>query len=569
VSPGDPPPDARSPGDEPQLEGRGGEEILDRSVDVAAIARSMPLLGDTSIDANLLVEHTCGRVCAAATLLALGGHASARLSRRRVMAVDTGASPVPGAPATSGPIEAHSIDHVPEHDRHGKLWQQAPFWFLGNFQPFTLAIGLIGPGLGLSLGWSALAGVLGILFGTFFMAFHATQGPWLGLPQMIQSRAQLGYRGVLIALAATLFTLVGFNVIDLVILDGGLKSLFGWNATLVGVVITVGSAILAIYGHDWLHRAFRVLFFVSIPFWALLTLGVLLGHAGGKPATNHGFTLVAFMVQFTAAASYNITYAPYVSDYSRYLPRHTPTKGIIASVYAGAAGSPMWLIPLGAWMGSHGIADPLVGIRDTGDAFFSPLGTVLTILAVLALVATMGINSYSAMLTTVTAVDSVRPVRPTRAIRVVSLAVLAVVWGIIGIGLIKNFGTALSDTLILMLYVLAPWTAINLVDYFFVRRGHYAITELFKPRGIYGTWAWRGITAYIVAILAELPFVVLSFAKGPAAKALNEVDISFVIGLMVAGGLYWVLTRSLDVRAEQPVVERSERELATIEPVAG
>ena len=32
-----------------------------------------------------------------------------------------------------------------------------------------------------------------------FMAFHGSQGPEMGLPQMIQSRAQFGYRGVALA----------------------------------------------------------------------------------------------------------------------------------------------------------------------------------------------------------------------------------------------------------------------------------------------------------------------------------------------------------------------------------
>jgi purine-cytosine permease-like protein len=85
-------------------------------------------------------------------------------------------------------IEVHSIDWIPDPERHGKNWQQAMLWFLGNFQYFTIPIGFIGPGLGLSLGWSILAGAGGIAFGTLFMAFHATQGPVFGLPQMIQTR---------------------------------------------------------------------------------------------------------------------------------------------------------------------------------------------------------------------------------------------------------------------------------------------------------------------------------------------------------------------------------------------
>lgn len=44
-------------------------------------------------------------------------------------------------------IEKHSIDWIPDKERHGKLWHQAPLWFLGNFQYFTIPIGFIGPPL--------------------------------------------------------------------------------------------------------------------------------------------------------------------------------------------------------------------------------------------------------------------------------------------------------------------------------------------------------------------------------------------------------------------------------------
>ena len=179
---------------------------------------------------------------------------------------------------------ARSIDWVPETERHGKLWHQAPLWFLGNFQYFSIPIGFIGPALGLSLGWTILAGVLGILTGTLFMAFHATQGPLLGLPQMIQSRAQFGYRGVVVPLFATAFTYLAFNVADQVLLAEGLNGDFGWNPDVVAIVCCVGAALLAIYGHDWVHRIFRLLLFISFP---LMTdrdgRDPLRRRGGGKP----------------------------------------------------------------------------------------------------------------------------------------------------------------------------------------------------------------------------------------------------------------------------------------------
>ena len=130
-------------------------------------------------------------------------------------------------------VEVRSIDWVPDRERHGKLWHQAPLWFLGNFQYFSIPIGFIGPSLGLSLWWTILASVLGIYIGTVFMAFHGSQGPKLGLPQVIQSRAQFGYKGVVIVAFVALFTYMAFNVTDQVLLAQGLAGAFHWNANFV------------------------------------------------------------------------------------------------------------------------------------------------------------------------------------------------------------------------------------------------------------------------------------------------------------------------------------------------
>lgn len=51
-------------------------------------------------------------------------------------------------------IESRSIDIVPRSERHGKVWHQGPFWFAGNFVLTTLVVGLTGPSMGLSLGFS-------------------------------------------------------------------------------------------------------------------------------------------------------------------------------------------------------------------------------------------------------------------------------------------------------------------------------------------------------------------------------------------------------------------------------
>src|SRR5882724_11944846 len=85
-------------------------------------------------------------------------------------------------------IEKRSIDYVPLAERHGKVWHLWPVWFSGDAHLATLAVGILGITLGGNLLWTAVAVIAGCALGTFFMAFHSTQGPQLGLPQMIQSR---------------------------------------------------------------------------------------------------------------------------------------------------------------------------------------------------------------------------------------------------------------------------------------------------------------------------------------------------------------------------------------------
>ena len=73
---------------------------------------------------------------------------------------------------------------------------------------------------------------------------------------------------------------------------------------------------------------------------------------------------------------------------------------------------------------------------------------------------------------------------------------------------------------------------------------------------------WRGILAYLVGFAAMTPFFDAgTLHEGAAARALGGADISFFIGLPVAGILYYLFSRSLDVAAETRVAEAEAAEL--------
>jgi purine-cytosine permease-like protein len=189
----------------------------------------------------------------------------------------------------------------------------------------------------------------------------------------------------------------------------------------------------------------------------------------------------------------------------------------------------------------------------------------MSLASVTALVATMGLNAYSGMLTVVTALNSLFEVRPSPQLRIAAILAVAAAWITATFAITGNAIALLFATLTIMLYLLVPWTSVNLVDYFFVRRGRYAITHLFRADGIYGAWGARGLMAYAVGFVATLPFFVLpDVYTGPAARALGGVDIGWLVGLAVSGGIYFLLCRSLDVAHENAAIEASERELQTL-----
>ncbi|MCW2947392.1 MAG: transporter rane subunit [Actinoallomurus sp.] len=459
-------------------------------------------------------------------------------------------------------IETRSIDYVPASERHGRTWHQGPFWFTGNFVLPTMVVGFAGPASGLSLGWSLLAIVLGAGFGTFFMAFHANQGPRMGLPQMIQSRAQFGSRGAILPFIATVFVYVGFIVFDIVLGARALQTVLPGGNGFWYPVLTLIGVVIAIVGHDLLHLVQRWLTYVLIAFFGVFTVFAIVHLGGHAGPVRTGWTSTGFMVMFSAAAGYQISYAVYVSDYSRYLPEKTPAAGVIGWTYAGAAGSAIWLMGLGALLAARLPApDGVNSLVRVGNEMLPHFGTTLVLISVPALVSIAAVNAYGAMLTSASAVDGFRAVSTGIRTRVAGIAVIALLSVVIALALPADYLNSFNNFVLLMLYFLIPWTAVNLVDFYFVRRGHYAITEIFKPNGMYGRWGRRGLIAYLVGLLATIPFMAVSFYTGPIARRLGDVDISFLVGLVVAGRLYYLLSRDLDLTEEAAAIETGRRDL--------
>ncbi len=467
-------------------------------------------------------------------------------------------------------LEVRSIDYVPLDERHGKLWHLGPLWFMSNAQIATLAVGLISIAAGGSLWWSLISIVLGVLVGTLFMAFHSAQGPQLGLPQMIQSRPQFGYIGALLVWLFAYVQYAGFNVFNSVLAGDSLNITVGGATKFWVVIVTIVAFVIALVGYDVIHKAERWLIVAMLIVFGVLTVSLFFLHYPAGTFDIGNFRATPFFAQFGVVAGYQISWAIYVSDYSRYLPPDVTVRKTFYWTYWGSALGGAWMMAIGtvlaAWAGKGFSGTAIPELKATGDKVFSGFGTIVLIIAALGLVSVMALNMYGGSLTFISAIDSFKRIRPTVSVRIVTIAITAGLSVVGALAASANFLGNFNNFLLLILYLFVPWTAVNLVDYYVVRRGHYAIAEIFKPDGMYGRWGVRGVAAYVIGFLAMVPFFNVSSSAGTLfegfiAKDMNGVDISFFIGLPVAGLLYYVFSRSIDVAEETRVAKAEQEEL--------
>jgi nucleobase:cation symporter-1, NCS1 family len=468
------------------------------------------------------------------------------------------------APARVGGVEVRSIDYVPLNERHGKLSDLGPLWFMSNAQIATLAVGLISITSGGNLIWSLIAIVAGTVIGTFFMAFHSAQGPQLGLPQMIQSRPQFGYVGALLVWLFAYLQYAGFNVFNTILAGQAGATTIGLGEKLGIVIATVLAVVVALIGYDFIHRVEQGLTYTFLVIFGVFTIGAIVTLGLPSGALDPGaFKIVPFLTQFGVTAGYQISWAIYVSDYSRYLPPDVTVRRTFWWTYWGSGLGAAWLMGLGALLAaSAGKAfDTVASIDKAADGVFNGFGTVVLLFAALGLISVTALNLYGGSLTLISAIDSVRSVRPTLGVRVVTISFTAALSLVVALISSESFLTNFENFLLLILYLFIPWTAVNLIDYYVVRRGHYAVEEIFKPSGIYGRWGWRGIAAYLIAFACMVPFFSTPSFTGPIAKAMSGADLSLFIGAPVAGALYLLFARSIDVESERRLAEREAEEL--------
>jgi NCS1 family nucleobase:cation symporter-1 len=447
-------------------------------------------------------------------------------------------------------LEDKTIQPIPANERHGKARDQITIWFGSNIMIMTIVTGGLATtvfGLGFV---PALVGIIiGNVVGGIFMALHSAQGPQLGVAQMIQTRGQFGSFGALLIVVIVVVMYVGFFAANLVFGGEAMAAVSPGISVDAGIIIIgVVSVIATIFGYRLIHAYARILSIAAGLALLLAFAWILLVH--GLPAgflDQGNFNWVGFMGTISVAALWQLAYAPYVSDYSRYMPQGTGSAPAFWASYSGCVLGTLFPMILGALVGTLAVTMSSGEVEIVGSLgdLLQPWTLIIVGIFCLGVAASNAMNLYCGVLCTLTIGQTFRPSwlphAKTRSIAAVVLFALAL---LIALFARDNFILFYTNFLSFLMYVLVPWTAINLVDYYLLRHGDYRVEDFFKrDGGVYGRFNWVAIGSYVAGALIQVPFSATAIYTGPLAAAMGGVDISWIVGLVVVAPLYYFAAR--------------------------
>jgi NCS1 family nucleobase:cation symporter-1 len=432
-------------------------------------------------------------------------------------------------------IEGHGIEPIPASARYGSVYRLFTVWFTPNLVPAAFALGALCAILGLGFVSGFLAIIVGNIIGGGIVAILSTIGPKVGLGQIPLTRLSFGKSIVVPGLINWASTIAWdainafFGAYAIQVLTGGAVPF--WLGLLIVIIC---QAALSVVGYEAIHTFEKYAAIGLAILFAVVTIALL-------PKANFSFsgsgeTLGNFILLTTIVGSFNLGWALYASDYSRYLPASTPSSKVAGYSFLGIAVSAVWIEVLGlAVFGAvtNGDADPVHQI----DALLG--GGILSAIAMIAIffgtVAVNAMNDYSGSLSLLAA--GIKVWRPVSALIVGVLSFIATLWLYS-----QNFSATFENYLLFITYWIGPWSAIVLVDW--QLRKHSAagadhVSEFsLLPSGR------NALIALIVGFVLSIPFMNATVFQGFVAVNLGGADIAYVIGFIVAGIVYWALERT-------------------------
>ena len=447
-------------------------------------------------------------------------------------------------------IERRSIDVVPDAERHGSPLSQFTLWFGANMQITAMVDGALAVVFGADALWAIVGLLIGNIAGGAVMALHSAQGPRLGLPQMISSRAQFGVYGAVVPLVLVVVLYLGFAATGTVLAGQAINEILHVDAPALGIVVFgLLTGIVAILGYRYIHMLGRVSTVVGILGFTYLAIMLVTQYDVGALLGVIPFDGATFLLAISLGAGWQLTYGPYVADYSRYLPRHTSESVTFHSTLWGSVLGSQWSMTLGALIAAIPAAaggsflDQQVGFLGelAGGAAAAIAIYLVIVVGKLTVNCLNAYGGFMCLLTTVT--STTRAARVSRAGRAAFIVGFLLASVLIALLASTNFLDNFRQFILALLMVFTPWSAVNLIDYYLISRERVDVPALYDPDGRYGRWNVVALGSYAVGVLVQIPFMAQTLYTGPLTEALGGADISWLVGLAVTAAVYYPWAR--------------------------
>ena len=405
------------------------------------------------------------------------------------------------------------------------------FWshFSTNLAPATWVLGALLVGIGLDFRTGLLAIVVGNVLGCLPVGLNATLGPRTGLTQIEISRFAFGRNGTRVPSSLNWLCAVGWDAVNnvpSVLALVALATMFGitlpfWLglAGLVAIQLTA-----SMYGHHVVQNVAKYLCYVLIVVFAIT--GIVAIAKGGSLASAHtAIRPAAFVLGVSMTAGFAIGFAPYSSDYTRYLPRTTSAGAIFFLSFGGLGLAAVLIEVCGLLTASH-LSDlsPAGVIAEIG-ALTGPFAPVALIAIAMSAISINSINDNTAAYSLIST-----GARIPRHIAAILTTACGFVLAVAGAG---TFAELFSNYLLLLLYWIAPWAGIVLTD-----RWLFGVVDRRVCRWGPGATIFAIVTPVTIAL-----FSATEIYTGPLAKLLGGTDIGFFVGFFAASLCYAIVER--------------------------
>lgn len=433
----------------------------------------------------------------------------------------------------SNSIEQKSYEFIPLEERRGKPKELFFTWYAANTVSTTLVTGALAIVIGLNFWWAALSIILGHALGAIVMALHSAQGPKLGIPQVMQSRAQFGYFGVILPMLIVFIMYMGYGASNTVLVGQGINETLGLNINGTVLFSLIPMVLLAIYGQGLIQKSMKIYTIVYTIIFIILTF-LVLGNISMEMLNHGGFSFSQFILATSISITWQITYGPYVSDHSRYMHPKESKKTFVYS-YLGSFLSSTWLMLLGAAVATMVIDGNVMGqIKELGGG----LGTVIVILLSLGLIVINSLNIYGAGIILLSIASNFVKFTTTIKIRVLAsllVGCLLALAATVGAG---NFMGYFQLYLGFILFFIVPWSVINLTDFYLLKRQDYKPDDFVEKNGVFGKLRLSSIIIYLITVISQIPFTNTGIYQGPISKMMDGLDIAWVVGIVLSLSMY-------------------------------